>query len=382
MKVSARSSELSADHYNGFDIDRALESDCHHDDEWIPLNALVANAESFAGMVVGSDGLRKLVSRITQLAAYKATVLIQGESGVGKELVAEALHKFGPMPDGPFVVINCSNLVGSLAEAQLFGHIRGAFTDAREDSLGYFRSANRGTLFLDEIGELPLSLQPKLLRVVETHEVQPVGSAKSYKIDVRLVAATNRDLLDMIKKGEFRADLYYRLNGSLVAIPPLRERRDGIASLAAHFVECYNRLFEKQIAFISRRAIGLLESANWPGNIRQLANTLQSAVMLSNGTRLCVGDFPDFDGSNDGGDNSAESSSPEIGPLAESSNDAPMFRQAVGLASRKALLHALQQTGGNCSRTARLLGVSRPTVYRLISRHGLARRGTSLSIQE
>jgi transcriptional regulator with GAF, ATPase, and Fis domain len=382
MKVSARSSGLSTDHYNGFDMGRGLGSSCDHDDEWIPLNALSAHAESFAGMVVGSDALRRLVSRITQLAPYKATVLIQGESGAGKELVAEALHKFGPMPHGPFVVINCSNLVGSLAEAQLFGHVRGAFTDAREDSLGYFRSANGGTLFLDEIGELPLSLQPKLLRVVESHEVQPVGSAKSYKVDVRLVAATNRDLLGMIKKGEFRADLYYRLNGSLVAVPPLRERRDGIASLVAHFVECYNRLFEKEIAFISRRAIELLETADWPGNIRQLANTLQTAVMLSSSTRLCVADFSDLGAIRGDSDDLVETAPRNNEPVPESGVEPPMFRQAVDLASRRALLRALQQTGGNCSRTARLLGVSRPTVYRLISRHGLARRGAQLSAQE
>ena len=140
--------------------------------------------------------------------------LIQGESGTGKELVARSLHSLGAVPNGPFVTFNCSNLVDSLAESQLFGHVKGAFTDAREDSLGYFRSANGGTLFLDEIGELPLKLQPKLLRAVEMHEVQPVGSAHSYKVDIRLVAATNRDLRAMVKAGEFRDDLYYRLNAA------------------------------------------------------------------------------------------------------------------------------------------------------------------------
>jgi transcriptional regulator with GAF, ATPase, and Fis domain len=379
--LSALSSKVCTDHYKALHIESGEKRTCDHEDEWISLDALTAHAESFAGMVVGSELLRKLVSRITQLAPYKATVLIQGESGTGKELVAEALHKFGPMPNGPLVIINCSNLVGSLAEAQLFGHIRGAFTDAREDSLGYFRSANGGTLFLDEIGELPLALQPKLLRVVETREVQPVGSSRSYKTDVRLVAATNRDLLSMIKAREFRADLYYRLNGSLIAIPPLRERRDGIAALTAHFIECYNRLFEKQITLISRRAIEWLESGDWPGNIRQLANVIQSAVMLSKSARLCIEDLTGLNTKINGMENVAKYRNENTVTQEAPITDSPMFREAVGLASRKALMRALQQTGGNCSRTARLLGVSRPTVYRLISRHGLARRAAPLSAQ-
>ena len=172
--------------------------------------------------------MRRVLKTIARLGPYKATVLIHGESGTGKELVARALHTLGPVPKGPFVTFNCSNLVEHLAESQLFGHVRGAFTDAREDSLGYFRSANAGTLFLDEIGELPLRLQPKLLRAVETHEVQPVGSATSYKVDIRLIAATNRDLRAMVKAGEFRDDLYYRLSATAILIPPLRDRRDAI----------------------------------------------------------------------------------------------------------------------------------------------------------
>src|SRR6202045_5285643 len=158
-------------------------------------------------MVVRSASMRRVLKMVQRLGPYKATVLIHGESGTGKELVARALHTLGAVPKGPFVTFNCSNLLESLAESQLFGHIRGAFTDAREDSLGYFRSANGGTLFLDEIGELPMRLQPKLLRAVETHEVQPVGSAPSYKVDIRLIAATNRDLRAMVKAGEYREHL-------------------------------------------------------------------------------------------------------------------------------------------------------------------------------
>lgn len=375
--VRATSAGISTDHYTTLNIQDTELPGSDSADDWVSLDALAARAESFAGMVVGSDSLRKLVSRIGQLAPYKATVLIQGESGTGKELVAEALHKFGPAPNGPLVIINCSNLVGSLAEAQLFGHVRGAFTDAREDSLGYFRSANGGTLFLDEIGELPLALQPKLLRAVETREIQPVGSPKKYKVEVRLVAATNRDLLGMIKAGEFRADLYYRLGAALIGIPPLRERRDGINALTAHFIQCYNRLFDKQVRLISRRALEQLESADWPGNVRQLANVIQSAVMLSTSARLCVADLGELNISSGSLDTSQESTFEQSASTEAVVTDFRAFREAVGLASKKALVSALQQTGGNCSRTARLLGISRPTVYRLIARHGLARRAAA-----
>src|SRR5712691_12693556 len=227
---------------------------CNHDDEWLELGQLLEGAEDVGGMVVQSAQMQKVLKTISRLGPYKATVLIYGESGTGKELVARALHTLGPVPKGPFVTFNCSNLVESLAESQLFGHIRGAFTDAREDSLGYFRSANGGTLFLDEIGELPMRLQPKLLRAVETHEVQPVGSAQGYKVDIRLIAATNRDLRAMVKAGQFRDDLDYRLSATAITVPPLRQRREAIGSLTAHFVEHYNRLFGENIRFVPRQA--------------------------------------------------------------------------------------------------------------------------------
>src|SRR4029077_18370349 len=230
---------------------------------------------------------------IGRLGPHKSTVLIQGESGTGKELVAQALHLMGASAKGPFITFNCSNLVDSLVESQLFGHVRGAFTDAREASLGYFRSANGGTLFLDEIGELPIRLQPKLLRAVETHEVQPVGSAQSYKVDIRLIAATNRDLRAMVKAGEFRDDLYYRLNANAINIPPLRERRDALEALAAHFIQHYNRLFDKQVSHISRRALAALRAYEWPGNVREFAHAIQSAFMLTDNDRMDTQALPE-----------------------------------------------------------------------------------------
>src|SRR6266436_5039632 len=266
---------------------------CNHDDEWLELGQLLEGAEDVGGMVVQSAQMQKVLKTISRLGPYKATVLIYGESGTGKELVARALHTQGPMPKGPFVTFNCSNLVESLAESQLFGHVRGAFTDAREDSLGYFRSANGGTLFLDEIGELPIRLQPKLLRAVETHEVQPVGSAQSHKVDIRLIAATNRDLRAMVKAGQFRDDLYYRLSATAIHLPPLRERRDGLKPLTAHFIEHYNRLFGKQIRMIARDAVAALCSYDWPGNVREFAHAIQSAVMLTDNDRLELSALPE-----------------------------------------------------------------------------------------
>ena len=345
-----------------------------HEEEWVSLSDSLLDGDEVGGMVVKSVNMRRVLKTIQRLGPYKASVLIHGESGTGKELVARALHTLGPVPKGPFVTFNCSNLVESLAESQLFGHIRGAFTDAREDSLGYFRSANGGTLFLDEIGELPLRLQPKLLRAVETHEVQPVGSAHSYKVDIRLIAATNRDLRAMVKAGEFRDDLYYRLNATAILVPPLRERRDAIESLAVHFTEHYNRLFGKQIRYLSRRAVAALQAYDWPGNVREFAHAMQSAVMLTDCDRVTLSDLPEhlwhhrqlIDGVLE----------PESGFAGDEAPTTPPARfaldEVINRASKTALLRALREAGGNCHRAAQLLGVSRYTVYRMIARYGLA----------
>ncbi len=360
--------------------------------EWLDVELLALECDVIGGMVVKSVNMRRVLKTIQRLGPYKASVLIHGESGTGKELVARALHTLGPVPKGPFVTFNCSNLVESLAESQLFGHIRGAFTDAREDSLGYFRSANGGTLFLDEIGELPLRLQPKLLRAVETHEVQPVGSAHSYKVDIRLIAATNRDLRAMVKAGEFRDDLYYRLNATAILVPPLRERRDAIESLAVHFTEHYNRLFGKQIRYLSRHAIAALQAYDWPGNVREFAHAIQSAVMLTDGDRVDLQIFPEH---------LTQSLSPELSTLARAVQDiTPIPRSneydvapPVAISSmnegntkatapllldeviKRTLMRSLEETEGNRRRAANLLGISRSTLYRMLTRYGLAGDG-------
>jgi len=352
--------------------------------DWFSLEHLARGSERVGGMVVRSAQVRKLLKTISRLSPYKATVLIHGESGTGKELVARALHTLGSAPGGPFVTFNCSNLVETLAESQLFGHVRGAFTDAREDSLGYFRSANGGTLFLDEIGELPLRLQPKLLRAVETHEIQPVGSSRSYSVDIRLVAATNRDLRAMVKAGQFRDDLYYRLNAAAILVPPLRERREAIPAFVAHFIEHYNRLFGKNVKEVSRAALDALRANQWLGNVRELGHAIESAVLMTETDRIDLDDLPfQHDDATpeavgvpanamlpngaldlvEGGSEGADSGAKEW----------PYSLDAViREASKLALIRALQATEGNCHRAAELLGVSRYTVYRMLNRFGLA----------
>src|SRR5882757_185915 len=353
--------------------------------EWISLEHLALGSERVGGMVVRSAQVRKVLKTISRLSPYKATVLINGESGTGKELVARALHTLGPVPGGPFVTFNCSNLVETLAESQLFGHVRGAFTDAREDSLGYFRSANGGTLFLDEIGELPLRLQPKLLRAVETHEIQPVGSSRSYSVDIRLVAATNRDLRAMVKAGQFRDDLYYRLNAAAILVPPLRERREAIPAFVAHFIEHFNRLFGKDVKEVSRVALDSICANQWLGNVRELGHAIESAVMMTDSDRIDIADLP-FNNENAAGAGIAmplDAILPKGGPdIVESGvNSAGMdwpysLDAVIREASKLALTRALHATNGNCRHAAELLGVSRFTVYRMVNRFGLGEART------
>ena len=346
--------------------------------EWLEVEELLEGAEQVGGMLVKSAQLRRVMHNIARLGPHKATVLIQGESGTGKELVARALHAMGPVPNGPFVTFNCSNLLDTLAESQLFGHIKGAFTDAREDSLGYFRSANGGTLFLDEIGELPLKLQPKLLRAVETHEIQPVGSAHSYKVNIRLVAATNRDLRAMVKAGQFRDDLYYRLNSAAIHIPPLRERREAVPAFVGHFIEHYSRLFGKNVRCVSRRALEALCAHTWPGNVRELAHAIESSVLLADSDRISLAELPDsvFDNRSEAGAGESASIPADDEPADfRCDGERPSgfsLDGAIRAASKDALLRALDATHGNCHRAADLLGVSRYTVYRMLTRYGLS----------
>jgi transcriptional regulator with GAF, ATPase, and Fis domain len=344
--------------------------------EWLVPADLIGNAEVSAGMLVESGQARKMMASIARFAPYKTAVLVEGESGVGKELISRAIHSQGPVPNGPFVTFNCSNLVYSLAEAQLFGHVKGAFTDAREDSMGYFRSANGGTLFLDEIGELPLKLQPKLLRAVEMHEIQPVGSTHTYKVDIRLVCATNRDLRAMVKEGSFRADLYYRLNAASIPVPPLRDRRNAVPALVGYFIERYRDMLGKTIRYISRDALEALCAYSWPGNIRELSHAIESALLMTDNDRISRADLPAVVSGQDhrAGAVDQDVALPSIVTTMARPDSAPAqsLDAAIERASRDALKQALQASSGNCVRAAELLGVSRYTVYRMINRYGVA----------
>jgi len=342
----------------------------------ITLDHLAQGSERVGGMVIRSAQMRKVLKTILRLGPYKATVLIHGESGTGKELVARALHTLGPVPNGPFVTFNCSNLVESLAESQLFGHIKGAFTDAREESIGYFRSANGGTLFLDEIGDLPLKLQPKLLRAVEAHEVQLVGSAHTHKVDIRLVAATNRDLRAMVRVGQFRDDLYYRLNTAAIFNPPLRERREAIPAFIAYYIEHYNRLCGKNIIGVERAVLNALTSCPWPGNVRELAHAIESAVILADSDVVRIPDLPEHivDGKDaillpsEQRDEIERVVPRAYSPKSSSQETWPFLLDEV---IKRTLVRSLEETDGNRRRAADLLGVSRSTLYRMLVRYGL-----------
>jgi DNA-binding NtrC family response regulator len=355
-------------------------------EEWLTVHRLSERTENVGEMVVASEELRKVLKTITKLSPYRQTVLVEGESGTGKDLIARALHSFGGASNGPFVIFNCSNLVASLAEAQLFGHVKGAYTDAREDALGYFRSANGGTLFLDEIGELPLNLQPKLLRAVENREIQPVGSTHVYKVDLRLIAATNRDLRAMMKKGEFREDLYYRLSSAAIAVPPLRRRAESIPSFVAHFIDRYNKLFGKEVKLVAREAMRAMCAYPWPGNIRELAHVIETAVLMTDLDRLTISDLPEqiLHGLSDPDAPlplPAPFGDPAVAKLLKPSSDPLSASQDWGLPEKsplllddvikKTLVRSLQQSGGNRRRAADLLGVSRSTLYRMLARYEL-----------
>ena len=236
----------------------------------------------FEQIIGNSPALEAVLEQVERVATTGSTVLIQGETGTGKELIAQAIHNISSRCGRPFVRLNCAAIPLDLLESELFGHERGAFTGAIAQKIGRFELADKGTLFLDEIGDIPPALQPKLLRVLQEQEFERLGSTRTHKVDVRLVAATNRDLTEMVNRGEFRSDLYYRLNVFPVRLPPLRERREDIPALVAHFVEILGRRMGREIEHIPPETMSALSSYKWPGNIRELQNLIERAVILSN----------------------------------------------------------------------------------------------------
>jgi formate hydrogenlyase transcriptional activator len=250
------------------------------------FGAPVHPAPSQGEMIGCSMGLKRVSNAVNMVARTDSAVLIQGETGTGKELVARAVHEQSLRRAGPFVKLNCAAMPAGLLESELFGHERGAFTGAVMQTTGRFQLAHQGTLFLDEIGDLPLELQPKLLRVLQEHEFERLGSTRTIRVDVRVVAATNQNLEQMVQDRQFRADLYYRLNVFPITIPPLRERQDDIPLLVRHFVDQFSRRMNRQISHISSAAMDMLSLRSWPGNIRELQNFIERAVIMSPGPEL------------------------------------------------------------------------------------------------
>ena len=244
------------------------------------------NPRRFEQLIGKSRTLDVVLDQVERVAPTDSTVLIQGETGTGKELIARAVHNVSSRCGRPFIKLNCAAIPDALLESELFGHERGAFTGAVAQKAGRFEMADKGTLFLDEVGDIPLALQPKLLRVLQEQEFERLGGTRTHQVDVRLVAATNRDLAGMVKRREFRDDLYYRLNVFPIQLPPLRARREDVPLLVAHFVEIYSRRMGRQIEQIPAETMSALSSYQWPGNIRELQNFIERSVILSGGTVL------------------------------------------------------------------------------------------------
>src|SRR5437899_1753869 len=240
-----------------------------------------SNPRRFEQIIGNSPALESVLEQVEQVAPTDSTVLIQGETGTGKELIARAVHNLSARCGRSFIKLNCAAIPFDLLESELFGHERGAFTGAIAQKIGRFELADKGTLFLDEVGDIPPGLQPKLLRVLQEQEFERLGSTRTHRVDVRLVAATNRDLADMVKRREFRSDLYYRLNVFPISLPPLRARREDIPALVMHFVEIFARRMGKQIDHVRPETMSALSSYDWPGNIRELQNLIERAVILS-----------------------------------------------------------------------------------------------------
>jgi two-component system response regulator AtoC len=320
--------------------------------------------------------MRRLLEATTRVASRDVTVLVRGETGTGKEFVAELLHAQSSRSKNPLIRFNCAALPAELADAELFGHVRGAFTGATAGRPGFFAQANGGTLILDEIGELPLAVQAKLLRVLQEGEIQPVGSGRIDKVDVRVVASTNRDLAAEAKSGVFREDLYYRLAVVELVVPPLRDRKDDIPALAAEFARRYGDRFGLGTVSLEAALVDALVRADWPGNVRQLENTIARLAALSAGGVIGLSDYQIAIGepptpassatfeAQDTGDEHTSAAMPDA-------RNGPSLKEQVEAFERGLVARALDGTGGNQSEAARRLGVSRVTLIDKMKKYGL-----------
>ena len=311
------------------------------------LDDELVKAFQFEGMIGRSPHMLDVYQKIQRVAPHFRTVLISGNTGTGKELVARALHRLSPVADRPFAVCNCAAVVETLFESELFGYVKGAFTGATQDKVGLFEHANGGTVFLDEIGEMPLAAQAKLLRVVQNQEVQRVGSPLTRKVDVRIVAATNRDLSAEAADKKFREDLYYRLSMVEIQLPKLAERREDLPLLERHFVEHFSKQYAKPILGLTRRAQSQLAEYHWPGNVRELENVIGNACMMTQDDVIDINDLPEK----------------MLSRTGTSANEELISFEVL---QRRYALKVLNKVDGNKLRAAEILGVSRTTLYKIL----------------
>ena len=316
-----------------------------------------------ADLVARSAAMRRLIDLALRVARVDSTVLVSGESGTGKERVARLVHQASDRRAGPFIAVNCGAITETLLESELFGHAKGAFTGAQQERLGLFESANGGTLLLDEVGEVPPAMQVRLLRVLQEREVRRVGESASRPIDVRVIAATNKDLDREVAEGRFRQDLYYRLHVVELAVPPLRRRREDLLPLAGHLLAGAAGRLNRPVPELSAEAAEQLLRYPWPGNVRELENAMERAVVLARGGRADLEDLPE-----------EVRQAPRIAPrLAEPADGRPGQVATLAAMEREYILAVLALNAGNQARTAEQLGIGTATLYRKLRRYGLTR---------
>ncbi|MEM9457787.1 MAG: sigma-54 dependent transcriptional regulator [Myxococcota bacterium] len=323
------------------------------------LRRALADTRRFGELIGKSPAMRQVFDQVERVAETEASVLITGESGTGKELVARSVHEHSRRREGPFVALNCAALPAGLVESELFGHARGAFTGAQRDRVGLFAQARGGTLFLDEIGELPLEVQPKLLRALQERRIRPVGGREETELDVRLVTATNRDLPAEVDAQRFREDLLYRIDVVRIELPPLRLRGRDVLLLAQAFVERYAAQFEREVRSLEPTTAKLLLGYDWPGNVRELENCMERAVALTRSSRLEPADLP------------AKVREQQRQPVVAAADD-PEDLPTLDELERRYVGRVLKLCGGNKSRAARILGVERRTLYRKLDKYGIS----------
>ena len=324
------------------------------------LRRTIRQEYQFEGIVTQGPAMQEIFRTITKVAEYKSTILITGESGTGKELVARAIHNLSPRKKNPFVAINCGAIPETLLESELFGYRRGAFTDANRDRAGLFEEANTGTMLLDEIGELPSTLQVKLLRVLQDESIRRLGDNKDTQVDVRIIAATVRDLAADVKQGKFREDLFYRLNVLPIHLPPLRDRPEDVKLLVEHFIERHNARLGTHIQGVSPEALKLMMEYNWPGNVRETENTVERAMVLSEGPFITPEDLP-------------EKIRESRDPIRTSLKSGELsIKKTTRIIEEELIRRALNRTGGNRTLAARILEISHRALLYKIKEYGIS----------